>query len=115
MRPELIANLASFVVITIITVVVSFMLDRAGLGTSNALVLGIVCLVTLLIIFYFSRQRVWNLITTKIVSIATTRYSERIGLAQVYNNFNEAASDVKQAFEEASEARILIQLGEGVI
>lgn len=115
MKSGLTDNLISFVVITALTGLVSIFLTRAGLGTSNALVLWIVSLVVLLIVFYSSRRRIWTLLCIKIATIAVNRFREKIGLAHVYNNFNEAAPDVKRAFESSRETRILIQLGEGMI
>ena len=115
MRLGLIANLISFLVITALTGLVYFLLERAGLETPNALVLSIVSLIILVIIFFSYRQRIWLGITNKLATIAMKRFSKKIGLVQVYDNFHDAASDVQCALEEAREARILIQLGEGII
>lgn len=115
MRSGLIDNLFSFVIITALTGLVTLLLTRVGVGTSNALVLGTVSLVVLLIIFYLSRRRLWLLVCTKIAAMAANRFRDQVGLVHVYNNFNEAASDVKHAFEKSRDTRILIQLGEGMM
>lgn len=69
----------------------------------------------MVVVLFILRKSIKNFIDDTIGSFAIKKYRSSEGLTMRYESFNSAKDDITKAFEKATNTRILLQLGRGII
>ena len=115
MKFNILANLISFLFISVCTFVVVSILDVLNINIAESSISIIISILIILISIVVFRKYIFTFLVSKVLNYSLLVIKDRIGFACFYNNYDEAKNDIVESFRESSIAYIFIQLGRGVI
>lgn len=115
MKDELPVHLLAFVVITLLSVVISSSMKALGFLPTDSFVAVITSFFCLLALFILFRRAILDAFVEIGIAHFGRSLNKSIGLVRVFADFEKAGRQIMKDFRTARQVRILIQLGRGII
>jgi hypothetical protein len=115
MNYTFVTGLVVFLVPAILTFSYSLIAKVVGVSNNDIYIQSAVILSVLILILHFAREKIQIFVLNRLIIFTFGMIRNRIGFERFYDNFKSASDDIVADFCEATNVKIFVQLGRGII